>query len=768
MTTASAGSASGSDQELAAAVRGDLIMPGDPGFDDDAPQPEQPETGRRRWAVLAVVSAAQFLTILDLWVVNIALPVLQHDFAPATFSDVSWILDVYAIVLAALLLPAGRAADSIGRRECFLAGLVVFGIASLGCAVAPDLLALIASRALQAAGAAVLMPTSLGLALSVFPSHQRGTAVGVWAGVGAVAAGSGPVLGGLLVESSWRWIFLINVPVILATLAAGVAILPRRSGEHCSQRPGWRIDGVGTFLVLGAVGLVCTALTEAPGWPPARTWPVLAAGLVLAAAFVAHIRRHPDPLVAPRLFSVRAFSAGAAGLVAYYTGFAAMLLGTTLLLTVQWHFSVLLAAAAIAPGPITAGIVSPFSGRLSVRFGMRGTVVAGAVLFAAAGAWPLASAGGPAYAAVVLPSMVLWGVANALIQPSLFACADAAPRAELASGSAVLATARQLGSALGVAIFVAMLGAHPGPAGFDRAWIVVVITAAMTAFAGLATSRRLICVPEVAAKAETAGDAWLARSRRQPAATSAARRSPQHWIPIWLRSDRLPGHRPTPAARGKMVVLRDGSAVLIRQVRSADAPLLAGGFARLSDASRQMRFLTKKKELSPAELRYFTDVDHHDHEALGALDRTDGRGVGIARYVRDAEDPQAAEVAVTIIDDWQGRGLGTELLAQLSDRARQEGIRRFTALVAADNAAVARLLQNMSAELVRYGPGTAEYEVALAPPEEYSPGWRAPLSRCPLSDRSHERRRPRPLAPARSSGERWSALAGSRIGGSVC
>jgi EmrB/QacA subfamily drug resistance transporter len=460
--------------------------------------------------VLAVVSAAQFLIILDLWVVNIALPVLQHDFAPATLSDVSWILDVYAIVLAALLLPAGRAADSIGRRKGFLAGLVVFGIASLGCAVAPDLPALIACRALQASGAAVLMPTSLGLALSVFPSHQRGTAVGVWAGVGAVAAGSGPVLGGLLVESSWRWIFLINLPVILGALTAGVVILPQRGAERGGRRdghrPGWRIDGAGTVLVLGAVGLVCTALTEAPGWPPTRTWLVLAAGLVLAAAFVAHIRRHPDPLIAPRLFSVRAFSAGAAGLVTYYTGFAAMLLATTLLLTGQWHFSVLHAAASIAPGPITAGIVSPFSGRLSARFGTRNTVVAGAVLFGTAGAWLLASAGDrPAYAAVVLPSMLLWGLANALIQPSLFASAGAVPRAELASGSAVLATARQLGAALGVAIFVAVLGAHPAKdlAGFDRAWIVVLITAIMTAFAGLATGRRLIRVPVVAAKADS-------------------------------------------------------------------------------------------------------------------------------------------------------------------------------------------------------------------------------------------------------------------------
>ena len=348
---------------------------------------------RRRWAVLAVVSAAQFLTILDLWVVNIALPALQRDFAPATLADVSWILDVYAIVLAALLLPAGRAADSIGRRECFLAGLVVFGIASLGCAAAPDLPALIACRALQAAGAAVLLPTSLGLALSVFPPHLRGTAVGIWAAVGAVAAGSGPVMGGLLVESSWRYIFLINVPIVLATLAAGVVTLPRRGGERGGQRPGLRVNGVGTVLVLGAAGLVCTALIEAPGWPPSRTWPVLAAGLVLAAGFVAHIRRHPDPLVRPRLFSARAFSAGAVGLVAYYTGFAAMLLGMTLLLTGEWHFSVLQAAVSIAPGPITAGIVAPFSGRLSARFGTRNTVVAGAVLFAAAGAWPLASAG---------------------------------------------------------------------------------------------------------------------------------------------------------------------------------------------------------------------------------------------------------------------------------------------------------------------------------------------------------------------------------------
>src|SRR5215468_9681455 len=199
------------------------------------------------------------------------------------------------------------------------------------------------------------------------------------------------------------------------------------------------------------------------------------------------------------------------------------------------------------------------------------------------------------------------------------------------------------------------------------------------------------------------------------AGAPVATRSPFYWIPGWLRPNgsRLPGHRPRSAAEGKRVVLRDGSKVLIRQVQPADAPLLADGFARLSKKSRRMRFLSGKDQLSAAELRYFTDLDHHNHEALGALDQADGRGVGVARYVRDADDPHAAEIAVTIVDDWQGRGLGTELLTRLSGRARSEGICRFTALVADDNMAMAGLLRKMSAKLVGRGPGTVDYEITL-------------------------------------------------------
>jgi RimJ/RimL family protein N-acetyltransferase len=208
---------------------------------------------------------------------------------------------------------------------------------------------------------------------------------------------------------------------------------------------------------------------------------------------------------------------------------------------------------------------------------------------------------------------------------------------------------------------------------------------------------------ELQARAQAARQGRLARSRRDgiPAAS-----------------------RPRPVAEGTPAVLRDGSTVLIRQVRGADAPLLADGFARLSARSRQMRFLGPKTTLSAAELRYLTEVDHHDHEALGALSPADGRGVGIARYIRDPDDPQAAEIAVTIADDWQGRGLGSELLARLSDRARQAAICRFTATVSADNVAMTGLLWKLGARTVGRGSGTVEYEVALEPAANYSlDGW---------------------------------------------
>jgi RimJ/RimL family protein N-acetyltransferase len=210
--------------------------------------------------------------------------------------------------------------------------------------------------------------------------------------------------------------------------------------------------------------------------------------------------------------------------------------------------------------------------------------------------------------------------------------------------------------------------------------------------------------------------AMLVRERSETllAAAAAYRRGRQARLAATAVS-RAAADRTVPdrtAERGR-VVLRDGSAVLIRPVRGADAPLLADGFARLSERSRRLRFLGRKRTLTEADLRFFTDVDHRDHEALGALDHVRGGGVGIARYVRDRENPAAAEIAVTIVDDWQGRGLGTELLARLAERAREEGIRRFTAVVADGNAAASGLLRNSGASLVHRGSGIAEYEIDL-------------------------------------------------------
>ncbi len=444
-----------------------------------AREPEYPAT---RWLLLAVVSAAQFLAAFDLWVVTIALPTLRSEFAPADLADVAWILNVYTIVLAALLAPAGRYADTIGRKRAFIAGLSLFGVASAGCAFAPSLAVMIAWRSVQALSAAVVLPTSLGLALPAFPPNERGTAVGIWSAVGAIAAGSGPVLGGLLIQLTWRWIFLINVPIIVVAVAAAIVLLPRDVAAHEKLR----FDFFGLVLVLAAMGLVCAALIEASVWPAVLVWFMLAAGVCLAALFIMHVRRHPEAVVPPRLFRVRRFRASAFGLFAYYAGFAVNLLGITLLLTEGMHLSVLEAALGIMPGPISAGIASPFSGRVSARLGVRRTLVVGAALFALAGLWPLLVGAGevPAYLTGILPSLLFWGVGNALIQPTLFSGADVAPKADLALAAAVLAASRQLGSAFGVAVLVAVVGAT-GIASFAVAWDIVLVSAVLTCAAGL-------------------------------------------------------------------------------------------------------------------------------------------------------------------------------------------------------------------------------------------------------------------------------------------
>lgn len=167
--------------------------------------------------------------------------------------------------------------------------------------------------------------------------------------------------------------------------------------------------------------------------------------------------------------------------------------------------------------------------------------------------------------------------------------------------------------------------------------------------------------------------------------------------------------------RGTRVVLHDGSEVIIDQVHRTDAQLLVDGFDRLSDETRRLRFLTAKPHLTDEEVRYFSQVDHHDHEALGAMDPVSGRGVGLARYIRETRDPEIAEIAVTVADEWQGRGLGTELLHRILERAKAEGIHRFSALLDTDNDTMLQLLHQIGGELheTESGAGAVGYEVTL-------------------------------------------------------
>ncbi|MCC3771812.1 MFS transporter, partial [Streptomyces sp. UNOC14_S4] len=452
---------------------------------DTAAAPAAPPADPRRWLVLTVASAAQFLAILDLFAVTVAFPALEKSFPEASMASMSWVLNGYTIVLAALLIPAGRLADDTSRKASFLLGMLLFGLSSVGCAIAPSLTVLIVARVVQAVAAAVLVPTSLGLALPAFPEHERSTAIGIWTAVAAVAAGSGPVLGGLLVQLSWRWIFLINVPVCAIAAVAGVRLLP-----NVARKASQGLDLLGSALILLASGALTMAFVEAPDWGYTAPGTVVCfvAAVVLTAVCVWHVRRSPAPIISPALFANRMFRVGTAGIFLYYLAFASMLFQAALFLTGQWHYTVLRAGLGIAPTPVTVMILSSQSGRIIKRIGARTSAVAGGLVFAAGCAWWLATAdSSPAYAATYLPGAILVGAGNALIQPALFGAASALPAEQLSVGSGTLMMSRQIGSALGVALLTAILGSseHPTMGAFRHGWVYMIVTALLATLAGL-------------------------------------------------------------------------------------------------------------------------------------------------------------------------------------------------------------------------------------------------------------------------------------------
>src|SRR6201996_6544595 len=271
-----------------------------------APAADADQGHPARWLIMAVLAAVAFMAQLDLFIVNVALPVIGQSYRGSGLSGLSWVLNAYAIIFAALLVPAGRLADHFGRRRFLLAGVAVFTLASAACAVAPSLGVLVAARAVQAAGAALIVPTSLGLLYPAFARRQHAMVVGIWAGVGAVAATAGPPAGGLLVGLSWRWIFLINVPIGIVTLLAGLQVLPEVRAAAGSRLPDW----VSAAGLLAAVTLFVLGTVQGPdwGWTSPRTLALLAVAAAAAALTVARTLHHPHALIERDLFTSRAFT----------------------------------------------------------------------------------------------------------------------------------------------------------------------------------------------------------------------------------------------------------------------------------------------------------------------------------------------------------------------------------------------------------------------------------------------------------------------------
>ncbi|HEY4168312.1 MAG TPA: MFS transporter [Reyranella sp.] len=442
--------------------------------------------------VLAIVCAGVSLANLDLFIVNVALPEIASDFGGASLDDLSWILNGYAIVYAALLVFLGRFAERHRRDRSFLAGIAIFTAASAACAAASDVWTLLAFRLVQAAGAALMTPTSLGLLLASYPPDRRAGAVRTWTAIGGLAAALGPVLGGLLVTLSWRWIFIVNVPLGLVALAIGWRKLPEVPG-HDVPRP----DAWGAALVTAGVALLTFGLVKANDWGWASLGVVagFAGGVALLCIFAAHCLRAANPLVEPQLFASRAFTGASLIMAPFAVTFGAMLLSLVLWEQGVWGWSALETGLAIAPGPFLVPVTSLLvAGRLIQRLGAAPVIVLGLGFFSAGCImWAVMIGLTPSLPAAIV-GIVMTGIGVGLTLPTLMGtAAGSLPPSSFATGSGVVNMIRQTGMAIGVALLVALIGGAGTPAErlqvFHLAWWVM---AAITAvgFAPLVLLRK--------------------------------------------------------------------------------------------------------------------------------------------------------------------------------------------------------------------------------------------------------------------------------------
>ena len=433
------------------------------------------------------------MAMVDVFIVNVAFRQIGAEFPQASFADLSWILNGYTIVYAALLIPFGGLADKWGRKRAFLAGLTIFTLASLGCALSGAMWSLIAFRVLQAAGAAMLTPSSLGLILTVLPAQKRSGAVKIWATTSALAAAVGPALGGVLAEYSWRWVFIINLPVGIVAGIAAALLIPTIQPASISTR---KLDLFGAVLAAIAVGSLSLAVV---GHEQSTTSQIIAyyvLAILTAAWLVRRILFHQAPIVDPELFRVSTFTWANVTIILFCTAFAAMFLSVAIWLQTVAGLSLIETGFAIVPGPVCVPIAAYFVQKFASAASPRALVIVGNAIFsvAALGLAYMASIA-PRYSTDIMPAWMLVGIGIGIAMPTMIGSATRdLPANMTATGSAVVNTSRQLGYVLGVALLVAVTGSlslAPNQAlhAFQVSWQLIALGAALSALTALGMRR---------------------------------------------------------------------------------------------------------------------------------------------------------------------------------------------------------------------------------------------------------------------------------------
>jgi EmrB/QacA subfamily drug resistance transporter len=436
---------------------------------------------RSPWVVFGLTSVAVFIVSLDATIVLAAFPALRESFASTPPSELSWVLNAYTIVYAALLVPGGRLADALGRRRVFLTGVFLFGLASLLSGLAWSVAALIAFRALQAVGAALLTPASLALVLEAFPIEKRSLAVGLWGAVGALAAAFGPATGSWLVEwGSWPSIFFVNVPIVAWALWRGNALLAETRGYLGAARP----DLLGALLLIAGVAALVLGIVQASTWPASSVLASSAAGLALLGAFVRWAHGRESAALDLRLFENTNYRWVSVATLTFGAAFTMMFLSFFLFLTGVWGYRLSEAGLAVTPGPLTVIPMAFVAGRIAPRVGHRPLLVAGALLFSSSQIWFFGRLQAtPDFLGVWLPGLVVGGSGVGLALPSLTGAAVSdLGSATFGVGTAVNSALRQIGSALGAATTVLIVGnASSGLSAFRTAYVMMAVAGLLTA-----------------------------------------------------------------------------------------------------------------------------------------------------------------------------------------------------------------------------------------------------------------------------------------------